>query len=1070
VRRSHFRISRQPESAIHTFAARVAIAACLGLLASISCAAQVASWADLNTRAGQLQDQGKYTEALAVAQEALRVAEANYGPEHAYTSASLNKLATIEVNLGKYAEAEPLYKRALAIAIKVVGPDHPGVGAMLNNLAALYDVQGRYAEAEPLYKRAQAIDEKALGPNSSHVATDLNNLALMYTNQGRYAEAEPLLKRAATIDEHSLGSADSGFATDLHNLAVLYEDEGRYPDAEKFYMQAIAIDEKALGPDHPSLADTLNGLAQLYSDQGRYGAAEPLMKRSLAIYEKAYGPVHPAVATNLNNLALLYNYQGRYAEAEPLLQQAIAIDEKTLGPDHPSVAETLITLADLYRLQRRYADAYPLLKRALTINVKALGPDNPRVSKTLNLLALTYKGANHDADAEIFLKRSLEIVTKALGPDNRDVGSTLNNLAGIYKDEGRYAEAEPLYKRAAAIAEKALGPDHPDVASNLLNLAALYEAQGRYADADPYLERGLALTQKRFEYGFAYMSEKDRLQFLSTVQALFPAYFSFSIARPDRDAHVAQKMYDLVLWEKGLVGTSVSALRAQVAASGDPAAIKLLDDLTAKKSESSQLATSHPQGWAEMQSKIDAEANELEQQLARRVSAVSEQKTLTRATWKDVQKGLKPDEAAVEFVRYQIYDSKNWTNTYNYAALVVTPQAAAPSLVVLGDAKNLESAPLANYRANVALTRGVAVEETPADQAASAAGTSAAYDAFWKPLEPALGNSKRVYVSPDGVLNQIPLGLLADDSGKLLLEKYDLRAVNSTKDVLRTQHAQQSKVAVLLGNPKFDLTEAQQRTAIATLGAAEKQNPQYASAASTTAPTSSAQRSRDVRGGPLNPLPGTQAEVDAVGALLKAAGWQVDSYTRERALEEVLDRVQRPRIVHVATHGFFLSDQQVARDPDAASARQVAGEDPMLRSGLFFAGADRAESGAAPAPGLEDGVLTAYEAAQLNLHGTELVVLSACETGLGKEQNGEGVFGLRRGLQEAGADAVLMSMWSVPDRETQELMTLFYRGWLGGLDKHEALRQAQLKERETVRQRYTKDLPFYWGAFVLVGR
>jgi CHAT domain-containing protein len=115
-------------------------------------------------------------------------------------------------------------------------------------------------------------------------------------------------------------------------------------------------------------------------------------------------------------------------------------------------------------------------------------------------------------------------------------------------------------------------------------------------------------------------------------------------------------------------------------------------------------------------------------------------------------------------------------------------------------------------------------------------------------------------------------------------------------------------------------------------------------------------------------------------------------------------------------------------------------------------------------------VLTAYEATQINLQGTELVVLSACETGLGKSQNGEGVFGLRRALQEAGAEAVMMSMWSVPDQETQELMTLFYQKWLGGLDKHEALRQAQRRERETVRQRYGKDLPFYWGAFVLVGR
>ena len=167
---------------------------------------------------------------------------------------------------------------------------------------------------------------------------------------------------------------------------------------------------------------------------------------------------------------------------------------------------------------------------------------------------------------------------------------------------------------------------------------------------------------------------------------------------------------------------------------------------------------------------------------------------------------------------------------------------------------------------------------------------------------------------------------------------------------------------------------------------------------------------------------------------------------------------------------FLLSDEELTATAEARGEKANVNEDPMLRSGLFFAGADRVRQGAAPEDGVDDGVLTAYEASQLNLEGTELVVLSACETGLGKQLNSDGVFGLRRGLQEAGADAVMMSMWSVPDKETQELMSLFYQKWLAGMEKPEALRQAQLEERETVKKRYGKDLPFYWGAFVLIGK
>jgi len=176
------------------------------------------------------------------------------------------------------------------------------------------------------------------------------------------------------------------------------------------------------------------------------------------------------------------------------------------------------------------------------------------------------------------------------------------------------------------------------------------------------------------------------------------------------------------------------------------------------------------------------------------------------------------------------------------------------------------------------------------------------------------------------------------------------------------------------------------------------------------------------------------------------------------ALKEAILRQQAPRVLHLATHGFFIL------------SRPNIGLDPLLRSGLFLAGAGRTLAGSPPSAGLENGVLTSYEAAQLNLQGSELVVLSACDTGRGDQADGEGVFGLRRALEEAGAQAVVMSSWSVPDRETQELMALFYKKWLAGADKHEALRQAQLEERAVVRQRYGKDLPFYWGAFVMVGR
>jgi CHAT domain-containing protein/Tfp pilus assembly protein PilF len=1049
----------------------------LVLLACLPSSAQEARWKQLNAQAAQLQDQGRYGEALPIAQEAARVAEATFGTNNEITAASLNRLGNILSDLGRYPDAEATLKRALAIGEKVLGPEHDGISTMLNNLASIYEDEGRYPEAEPLYKRSLAIDEKTLAPTDQKIGSDLNNLALLYAKQGRYAEAEPLYKRAQDIDEKALGPNNPHFAVDLHNLALLYDTQGRYADAETLYTHAIFIDIKALGPYHPSVATDLIALAGVFVSQARYGQAEVLLKAALKIFEKSLGPDHPDVATALNNLALLYQDQGRYKEAEPLLQRALSISEKALGPDHPNVAANLTSLAGVYSDEGRYAEAEPLLKRALAIDEKALGPQNESVASVLSLLGAIYDSENRPDLSEPIYVRALSILIKAFGPDHPRVAASLSNLGLVMKREGHYDKAEPIFKRAIAINEKALGPDHPDLAVSLINLALLYEAEGRFADAAPLFERALEIIHKRFQYGFAYMSEKDRLLFLATIQNVFPGYFSFSLAEHEHDPEAAARMYDVLLWEKGLVGTSVAALRAQVVASGDTQALKLLDDLTAKKAEASKLATARPPGWQESQAALNEKANALEQQLARRVSSLNEKNILASATWQDVQKSLRADEAAVEYVRFQFHNGKAFTGASNYVALVLTPKSKLPVFVDLGDARKLESTPIAAYREAVGQTRGVA-PELPAQpvQGAANASSTTAYDAFWKPLEPALGVSKRVYVSADGVLNQIPMGLFADSNGKLLLEKYDVRQVNSTKDLLRTPHQAASKSAVLLGNPKFDLTEADQRAVLAKLNIGNAQpsaapaNTLASALAPSAGPAMSGQRSRDVRGGSLNPLPGTQVEVDAINNLLKNSGWQTTPYTGDRALEEVVDHLHSPRLVHVATHGFFLSDQEIARENANRDDRSVGFEDPMLRSGLYFAGADRVQSGAAPATGLDDGVLTAYEASQLNLQGTELVVLSACETGLGQQSNGEGVFGLRRGLQEAGADAVMMSMWSVPDRETQELMALFYAKWLGGLDKPEALRQAQLKEREVVRQRYNKDLPFYWGAFVLISR
>ena len=1109
---------------------RVLRFACLFLLCC-SAAAQNTAWGQLVSTSRQYYGKGQYAQALGPAQESVRAAAQIYGAESQAMATSLIQVALTLNALDRRKEAEPLYQRALAIDQKLLGPNDPEVATILTNLGGVYRDTGRLAEARDLLTRGMSIREKALGPNDPSVANSANNLAALLQEEGKYAEAEALDRRALAIDEKTLGPQDAGVAIDVSNLAEACARQGKYKEAEPIFIRALAIDLKLFGNESPAVAHDLNLLGGLYADEGRYALAEGSYRRAMAIREKSQG-TGSSMADDLRGLALVYTRQARFQEAEPLYRQALDIEVKVFGAEHLQTARVLDSMGRLYSAEARYPEAEAAFQRARAIREKALGKDHPSVAIVLAGLAVVREQQGRMGEAEALYRQALGIDEKALGPESLEVATVLNGLGALYLEaahndvafpllqralaihekllgtlhpdvagdllrlaesdaaagkvdeagtlyerviaideklygasgyqvaspllqlatlrqrQSKFAEAETLGKRALAIVEAAVGPAHPDVRSPLVNLATTYYGMGKIDVASTYFDRELANLAKQLETGFAYMSERERLQFLSSTPGAYPMFFSFAVANRDRDASLAGKMYDVLLWEKGLVASNSAALRAKILDSGDQESLKLFDQLTAKRTQLAALASAKAEdatAWRKQMAQLDGEAGAIESALVKRSTALADGKSLARVTWHDVQKGLKPDEAAVEYARFQFHDGAGWSSQVAYAAVILTPNAA-PKTVLLGNAAKIESDVMTAYRADVAKTRGVSLDGGKATVPAGT-GMAAGYTAFWKPLEAALGGAKRVYVAGDGILNQIPMALFADGSGKLILEQYDLREVNSTKDILRAHQDASGKSAVVVGNPAFDLSEAGQRAALAKLNG-------------QTVPAPAEEKTH--AGTPLPPLPGTQAEAEGVAQALKKAGWQVGLYTGNQALEEAVARVRSPRVMHIATHGFFLP-----RPPDT---QKTGVRDPMLRSGLFFAGADRARAGERPAAGLEDGVLTAYEATQLHLEGTELVVLSACETGLGQQANGEGVFGLRRGLQEAGAERVLMSLWPVPDHETEELMTLFYQQWLTGMDPHEALRRAQLKERDTVKERYGKDLPYYWGAFVLVGR
>jgi CHAT domain-containing protein/tetratricopeptide (TPR) repeat protein len=1013
----------------------------------------------LNNLAFLYNATGAYAQAEPLYKRALAIAEKTLGPEHPGTARSLNNLASHYEDTGAYARAESLYKRALAIREKVLGPEHSATARSLNNLALLYEAMGAYARAEPLFKRALAIHEKALGPEHPDTATSLNNLAGLYGSTGAYAQAEPFYKRALAIDEKVLGPEHPDTATSLNNLAFLYDATGAYAQAEPLYKRALAIREKALGPEHPATATSLNNLADLYRGTGAYAQAEPLYKRALAIDEKVLGPEHPATATSLNNLAVLYDAMGAYAQAEPLYRRALAIDEKVLGPEHPATATSLNNLAALYWAKDAYAQAEPLFKRALAIDEKVLGQEHPATATSLNNLANLYRAQGAYAQAEPLFKRALAIQRNVLGPAHPDAATSLNNLAALYQTTGSYAQAKPLVKRALAIREKVLGPEHPDTATSLSNLAILFWAQNHWSESAASMQRSLRIEETNARRALLLGDEPRKRAYAATLTRSSWAAVSFSLASRGKVAGAEHLGLEMVLQRKGQVQDLMTDVFAAARTSLVASDREVFDQW---REANAQLATLSFRGpgqmpldkYRELLEALSTKAASLEAQLSER-SAEFRSK-VEAVTVERVQQVLPTDSALVEWLRYEPLNPSARGEEPNYGnpryVAYVLKREGQPVAIDLGEAQPIEKA-LAELLQALAGPGGRGTKRAaPMAEIARVGQLARALDAkVMQPLRPHWGDAKQLLISPDGALNLLPFGVLRDEQGRYLVQQEELAVtyLTSGRDLLRPgRNAPSRQAALVLADPDFGPLDK------ATLAAAAET-------------PSAARRSSDAGALQFKRLLGTAAEARALKDELKLEDEQV--LTQGRATEAVLKQARGPRILHLATHGFFLPDQPV--DPKALSpalasdARPSApkGENPLLRSGLAFAGANQLRSGKD-----DDGLLTAQEVAGLDLQGTELAVLSACETGVGKVENGEGVYGLRRAFVLAGVRTQVASLWQVDDEATKDLMLDYYRRLNAGAGRSQALRDAQRAMLADAKHSYRAH-PYYWAAFVVIG-
>lgn len=981
-----------------------------------------------------------------------------------FTDAQVKELAAVEslndqvlelYEQGRSADALPLARQAAVITLGVQGLYHQDAALSLLNLASQFHKLERFSEAEQLYLLVVRIHKELLGPEHPEYSMSLNNLAGLYIDVGAYPAAEEAYFEALGIQEALFGREHEDYALVLNNLASLYLECGNFVLAEKRLMEALEVRERIGSSADFGYAASLNALAGLYLELGDSARAEPLFRRSREISEQTIGRTHPQFATILHAQARFYTGMGDYLRAEPLLLEARRINEEHWGEEHGHYADSLEHLAALYGVTREYQRAEPLYLEALRIRENLLGKRHPGYASALHNLGVLYSYMEQHEKAQGLLLEARQIQEQALPQNHPDSARSLGNLAFECRILGDFVQAESFYLEARAILQASLGLENREYAANCRDLAFLYEASVEYAKAEPLFAEAAEIALRQLEKTSLVQSESQQLFMLELYRPCFDSFLSFAL----RHASAQPKAIE-ILWEyKGKIAARQSAMRRALYSldRSEQELVNRLQRAASQLSAESQSTSSEVAQLAARRERI-GKLQESYEQLQRELSRVSVgfRQTLAAAELPvaALVAQLPADAALINLFEYLHSEpsadkSGRFEQESRYVAMILRPQQR-PRFIELGSAAILNQIVQAGQAAKWELTVEEGPDQTPGQQFRRQ---------VWDKLRPELGGAKLILVSPDSMLSFVPWGALpGDEPGTLLIEQYAFATVPIPQLLPRLLEEEPGRESgghpsmLLVGNVNFQQlrpNEWRERfgTQLANVGLSQPE---------------SRMRGQFTRGCPAYPdLPGTKLEIESISLsfqnrfagrrpLILEGDWASVEAFRELATDQ--------QFLHLATHGFF--EEALPEPEDTESERFFQGDlvdgtlrrgsHPGVQSGLVFAGANQAIDPLTEAP----RVLTALDVAELNLQRLELAVLSACETGLGRTAGGEGLLGLQRSFQSAGAKTTITSLWKVDDATTQKLMTEFYANlWEKGMGKLEALRAAQLSMLQEARAR-----------------
>ena len=919
------------------------------------------------------------------------------------------------------------------------------VGRVSYSYSGLYYNQGDYQSAIQYCYLACSIAKEAFGENNIVYAMYLNELGLLCYEAGDFVAAEQNFLQALKLRQVLYGVNHPVYAETLNNLGLVYENMSNYIKAEHFFRTALEIFSDVYGEDNPDYATTLNNLGINYFEQGDYANAEKYFIRTLELKTKLLGEGHADLALTLNNLGLLCEKQGDYTKAEEYLLKSLNIYKSICGENHPAYAKPLHNLGIVYFDKKEFSAAIDCYLKSLRIIELSMGINNPSYVAVLICLANSYSAIEEYTKAEECHLKAIEIQNRTIGKQHPNYVSSLNNLGVLYQMLGKNVQAEQRLLDAIEISKDLYGEEHSEYGRQIYNIGAFYYETGEFEKAEPYLLKSNSLYKRQYINSISYMNEEQREALWRMIYPKFLLLYSqFPYKYYASKNAIAEFAYNNELFLKGLSSYSSKSLLHAILESRDTILINQWNAFNEEKKTIIKLQENYPN--SNLISTHQERANALEKSIVLKSAEYRNDQVRFNITWDSVRNHLQEGQIAIEFV--PVFLNKD---SVIYCALLLKYDSEFPYLIPLFNES--EVTPLCfphiqeKYNPNYAYSYDMYGMELTKH--------------IWGNILPYIEPGNTIFFAPAGIIHEVAIEYLPYSIENVMSDIFNIIRLSSTNEIVLTKNEENTKTAVLYGGIQYDLDKEE------FLAESVKYNDCNITTARSIIHDT-------INRGSVNFLIGAKKEVDNIYSILEKNDIPVQIFSSNQANEESFKSLssKQPSILHIATHGFYWS-ANIARNQDLFS-RSLTEDDtrailqlidnPMNRTGLLLAGANMALVGKCSdiPEGVEDGILTAKEITLMDLRNVDIVILSACETGMG-DMNFDGLSGLQSAFKMAGVQTIIMSLWKVNDQATQLLMTEFYNNWIG---KQQSKREAFRNAQNTVRSKYEE--PEYWAGFIML--